>query len=81
MANNRGMMTTLMAVGAAGAAIYGIRRGMQNGTFQQMGKSLQNMTNNQGVQEVTSALASTMNQDSTGDASQSSAQTMAQNLE
>ncbi|HEY4601839.1 MAG TPA: hypothetical protein VIG73_11280 [Cerasibacillus sp.] len=60
MNNRRGMMTTLLTIGAAGAAVYGITRGIQNGTFQQMGKQFQNMMNNTGIQEVTSTLTNTL---------------------
>ncbi|GAA0432736.1 hypothetical protein GCM10008983_06680 [Lentibacillus halophilus] len=44
------VMTSVMAVGAAGAAIYGIRKGMQNGTFQRMPQSISNMMNNNQMQ-------------------------------
>ncbi|GEN31410.1 hypothetical protein HNQ35_001919 [Cerasibacillus quisquiliarum] len=57
MNNRRGMMTTLLTIGAAGAAVYGITKGIQNGTFQQMGKQVQNMMNHTGVQEVTSTFS------------------------
>lgn len=61
------MMTSLLAMSAAGAIIYGVRRGVRNGTFQrwqqtisnamnhpqiqQMMQSLKNMINNQGMQQ------------------------------
>lgn len=47
--NNRNMVTSLLAIGATGAAIYGITRGVQNGTFQKL------------PQQVTNALQNTMN--------------------
>ncbi|RYG72131.1 hypothetical protein EU245_11630 [Lentibacillus lipolyticus] len=50
MNNRGGMMTSLMALGAAGAAIYGIRKGMQNGTLQRMPQAVSNMMNNGGGQ-------------------------------
>ncbi len=44
------MMKSLMAIGAAGAAAYGIRKGVQNGTFQRMPQAVSNMMNNGGGQ-------------------------------
>ncbi|MFC4023347.1 hypothetical protein ACFOUV_05860 [Oceanobacillus longus] len=34
MKNRQNMMTALLTTAATGAAIYGITRGVQNGTFQ-----------------------------------------------
>lgn len=45
-------MTSLLAVGAAGAAIYGITRGVQNGTFQRLPQTLSGVMNNQAVQQI-----------------------------
>ncbi|MGX4669760.1 hypothetical protein JNUCC74_11185 [Cerasibacillus sp. JNUCC 74] len=77
MNNNRGIMTSLFNVGAIGAVIYGVSRGIQNGTFQrwqqtlsnamnnsqvqQLMQPLNNMTNNQGMQQTTSNLQSGIN--------------------
>jgi hypothetical protein len=77
MNNNRGIMTSLFTVGAIGAVIYGVSRGIQNGTFQrwqqtlsnamnnpqvqQLMQPLNNMTNNQGMQQTTSNLQSGIN--------------------
>ncbi|KKB34413.1 hypothetical protein [Bacillus thermotolerans] len=54
MNNQRGMMiTSLLAAGATGAAIYGISRGLQNGTFQQMSKNVTSaLINSQPVQQM-----------------------------
>ncbi|MBP1969174.1 hypothetical protein J2Z83_001277 [Virgibacillus natechei] len=56
MNNRRGMMTSLLAVGAAGAAIYGITRGVRNGTFQRLPQTLSNAMNNQAVQQIAKPL-------------------------
>lgn len=77
MNNNRGIMTSLVTVGAIGAVIYGVSRGIQNGTFQrwqqtfsnamnnpqvqQLMQPLNNMTNNQGMQQTTSNLQGGIN--------------------
>ncbi|MFU0791925.1 hypothetical protein [Virgibacillus proomii] len=77
MNNNRSIMTSLVTVGAIGAVIYGVSRGIQNGTFQrwqqtlsnamnnpqvqQLMQPLNNMTNNQGMQQTTSNLQSGIN--------------------
>ncbi|MFD2046496.1 hypothetical protein ACFSTA_19330 [Ornithinibacillus salinisoli] len=60
--NNRGMMTSIITVGAAGAAIYGITRGIQNGTFQRIPQTVSNAMNNQTVQQWTKPLQNMMNQ-------------------
>lgn len=52
MNNRRGMMTTLLTIGAAGAAVYGITRGIQNGTFQRLPQTVSNSLNNQAVQQM-----------------------------
>ncbi len=52
MNNRRGMMTTLLTIGAAGAAVYGITRGIQNGTFQRLPQTVSNALNNQAVQQM-----------------------------
>jgi hypothetical protein len=77
MNNRPGMMTSLLALGATGAAIYGITRGVKNGTFQQlpetisnvlnnqqMKKPLQGMMNNQQVQQLTEPLEGMMDNQS-----------------
>jgi hypothetical protein len=74
MNNRGGAMTSLLTVGAVGAVLYGVRRGMQNGTFQrwqqsisnamtspqaqQLTQPLKNMANNQGNQQLTTELQS-----------------------
>ncbi|MEK4028006.1 MULTISPECIES: hypothetical protein [Bacillaceae] len=63
MNNQGGMMTSLLAVGAAGAAIYGISRGIRNGTFQQLSQTVSNTFNNQSVEQLAnSVLGMTNNQ-------------------
>ncbi|RKQ29668.1 hypothetical protein [Oceanobacillus halophilus] len=62
--NNRGMMTSLLTIGAAGAAIYGITKGVQNGTFQklpqQVSNAVQNSMNNQTVQQIAEPIQNMM---------------------
>ncbi|WP_018932977.1 hypothetical protein [Gracilibacillus lacisalsi] len=48
-----GLMNRVLAVGAAGAAIYGITRGVQNGTFQRLPETVNNALNNPQVQQFT----------------------------
>ena len=65
MNNQNGVMTSLLAVGAAGAAIYGISRGIRNGTFQQLSQTVSNALNSQPVEQLTnSVLGMTNNQSS-----------------
>jgi hypothetical protein len=64
MNNRRGMMTSLLALGATGAAIYGITRGVRNGTFQQLPQRVSNVFNNQQVQQMTKPLQGMMNNQS-----------------
>lgn len=45
-------MTAVITTAAAGAAIYGITRGVQNGTFQRLPQQLSNAMNNPTVQQV-----------------------------
>lgn len=73
MNNRRGMMTSLIAVGATGAAIYGITRGVQNGTFQRLPQTVTNALNNQQAQQFTKPLqdmANNQNAQQTTDALQ-----------
>lgn len=56
MNNRRGMITSLLAIGATGAAIYGISRGIQNGTFQRLPQQLSNAMNNPAVQQLTKSV-------------------------
>lgn len=58
--NNRGMITSLLTIGAAGAVIYGITRGIQNGTFQNLPQTISNTLNNQNVQQLTKPLQNMM---------------------
>ncbi|PAV29357.1 hypothetical protein CIL05_10815 [Virgibacillus profundi] len=53
MNNRQGMMTTLITTAVAGAAIYGITRGVQNGTFQRLTGQFSNLMNNPTVQQMT----------------------------
>ncbi|MBM7570736.1 hypothetical protein [Aquibacillus albus] len=61
MNNRRGIMTTLLTAGAASAAIYGITRGVQNGTFQRLPQTINNALNNPQVQQVTQPLQNMAN--------------------
>lgn len=70
MNNRRSMLNSLLTIGAASAVVYGINRGVRNGTFQRlpqtlskavknlqnMTKPLQNITSNQTVQQMTTSL-------------------------
>ncbi|WP_077596276.1 hypothetical protein [Oceanobacillus kimchii] len=64
--NNRssGMMSSLLAIGAVGAAIYGIRKGMQNGTFKNLPQTISNALNNPMAQQMTQPLQSMTNNQS-----------------
>ncbi|GGJ66374.1 hypothetical protein [Virgibacillus salexigens] len=59
--NNRGMMTSLLAIGATGAAIYGITKGVQNGTFKNMSQNLSNAMNNSTAQQITQPIQNMTN--------------------
>lgn len=61
MNNRRGMMTSLLAIGATSAAIYGITRGVQNGTFQRLPQTVSNALNNPQVQQFTKPLQNIVN--------------------
>lgn len=56
MNNQRGMLTSLITIGAAGAAIYGITKGIQNGTFNRLPQTVSNVLNNPQVQQLTKPL-------------------------
>lgn len=56
MNNQRGMLTSLITIGAAGAAIYGITRGVQNGTFKRLPQTFTNALNNPQVKQLTKSL-------------------------
>lgn len=60
MNNQQGMMTSLLAVGAAGAVIYGISRGMRKGKFKQMAHNISNMLNSQSVQQIVKPMLNMM---------------------
>ncbi|WP_218775530.1 hypothetical protein [Oceanobacillus senegalensis] len=68
--NNRGMMTSLLTIGAAGAAIYGIARGVQNGTFQklpqQVTNAVQSTFSNPNLQQATESFQNMMNHQNQG---------------
>ncbi len=58
-----GVMNRLLAAGAAGAAIYGITRGVQNGTFQRLPETIINALNNNGqLQQFTQPIQNMVNQ-------------------
>jgi hypothetical protein len=61
MNNRQGVMTALITTAAAGAAIYGITRGVQNGTFQRLPGQLSNAVNNPAVQQFTKPLQNMVN--------------------
>ncbi|MRH44528.1 hypothetical protein GH741_17935 [Aquibacillus halophilus] len=44
--NRRGIMNSVLTIGAAGAAAYGITRGVQNGTFQRLPQTISNALDN-----------------------------------
>lgn len=53
MTNRNNMMTSLLTVGAAGAIIYGVSKGIQNGTFQRWQQNISNsMNSTQGQQNM-----------------------------
>ncbi|RDW15900.1 hypothetical protein [Oceanobacillus chungangensis] len=56
MNNRQGVMTALITTAAAGAAIYGITKGVQNGTFQRLPGQLSNVMKNPAVQQFTEPL-------------------------
>ncbi|WP_152657808.1 hypothetical protein [Oceanobacillus sp. CFH 90083] len=58
--NNRNMMTSLLALGAAGVAAYGVTKGIQNGTFQKLPQTISNALNNQNVQQLTKPIQNMM---------------------
>lgn len=61
MNNQRGMLTSLLSIGVAGAAIYGITKGVQNGTFQRLPQTFSNILNNPQVQQFTKPLQNMAN--------------------
>ncbi|WP_156520740.1 hypothetical protein [Oceanobacillus sp. Castelsardo] len=71
--NNRSMMTSLLTIGAAGAAIYGIGKGMQNGSLQkipqQVSNMVQNTLSNPNVQQVTEQFQSMISSQSNNQSS------------
>ena len=56
MDNQRGMLTSLITIGVTGAAIYGITRGIQNGTFQRLPQTLSTVLNNPQGQQLAKSL-------------------------
>jgi len=56
MNGNKGMMTSLITVGMAGAAIYGITRSMKNGTLQRLPQTIFNGMNKLQPQQFTNSL-------------------------
>ncbi|SFL46712.1 hypothetical protein SAMN04487943_101697 [Gracilibacillus orientalis] len=58
-----GVTNRILAAGAAGAAIYGITRGVQNGTFQRLPETINNALNNNGqMQQFTQPIRNMVNQ-------------------
>lgn len=51
MNKGRGVMSSLLAVGATGAVVYGISKGIQNGSFQRWQKNISNAKNNSQVKQ------------------------------
>lgn len=51
MNKGRGVMSSLLAVGATGAVVYGISKGIQNGSFQRWQKNISNAMNNSQVKQ------------------------------
>lgn len=45
-----------LTLGAIGAAIYGVVRGVRNGTFQQLTQNMPNKLNMQNLQQITKPL-------------------------
>ncbi|MFC2949812.1 hypothetical protein [Virgibacillus sediminis] len=78
MNNRPGMMTSLLTIGAAGAAIYGITRGVQNGTFQRLPQTVSNAMNNPQVQQIAKPLQNMLqnNQNNQGGQMNQNAQQM-----
>lgn len=58
-------MNSLLKIGAAGAAIYGLSKGLQNGTIQKIPKQVSNVVqstmNHQSVQQFTNQVQSVFN--------------------
>lgn len=50
------IIVRMLTLGAVGAAIYGIVRGVRNGTFQQWAKNIPNKLNMQNLQQATQPL-------------------------
>ncbi|SHF91969.1 hypothetical protein [Ornithinibacillus halophilus] len=67
MGNNRNVMTSLLTVGAAGAAIYGISKGIQNGTFQKLPQKMSDLMGNPTIEQVTEPIQNMMNNQDTQD--------------
>ncbi|WP_157087626.1 hypothetical protein [Oceanobacillus damuensis] len=61
MNNRQGVMTAVLTTAAAGAAVYGITRGVQNGTFQRLPQQLSNAMNNPAMQQITKPLENMAN--------------------
>ncbi|MFD1064902.1 hypothetical protein [Oceanobacillus locisalsi] len=73
MNNKKGMTSSLIAAGVAGAAAYGISRSVQNGSFQNMSQKLSNSMNSstmknmaEPLQDMLSAGGQAMNQSNSG---------------
>ena len=46
----------LLTIGAIGAAIFGVARGMRNGAFKQLAQNIPNKLNRQSLQQMTKPL-------------------------
>ncbi|MBP1969391.1 hypothetical protein J2Z83_001495 [Virgibacillus natechei] len=60
MDNRQVMLNSLITIGAV-SAIYGITRGVQNGTFQRLPKIFSNAMNNPTIQEIRQPLQNMIN--------------------
>lgn len=59
-----GIMNKALTIGAASAAVYGIRKGMQNGTFEQLPEKIGNIfSNSQEDVQPTNAIQSIAEQE------------------
>ncbi|MDL4839786.1 hypothetical protein [Aquibacillus rhizosphaerae] len=56
-----GLVNKVLTVGAASAAIYGIRKGMQNGTFQRLPETINNALDNPQIQQFMQPIQNMVN--------------------
>lgn len=84
MNNQKGMITSLITIGAAGAAIYGITKGVQNGTFKQLPQTISNAMKNPQMKQLMQPMQNIMGNQNSQQASstqQNEMETAAQNLQ